>query len=121
MDCPDFNLAEGIASVRQALLAIVCHTGFEAAVYGLAMAAILLSAGLAFRQRQLRFGPPLVAVARKVAIFCIILAVPGGICLAVSGCLPPTGNLEVTGLAFVAFWSLVCLHLSAEEMNFQWF
>jgi len=116
-----FDLQATINGTGQALGAIVCHIGFEAALHGLAFALVLGLAGLILAGRGQKFGRPLMAVCAKLSLFCLVLMSPGVIALLVSGGLPSTGTFEITSLGFIVFWSLISLHLSAEEMNFQWF
>jgi MYXO-CTERM domain-containing protein len=116
-----FNLDSALAGAWQAFQAVVCHIGFEAALHGLAFAVVLGLAGLVFIRRRQRFGRPLLAVCWKLSLFCLVLMLPGVLTLVLSGQLPPTGTLKISSLGFMAFWSLISLHLSAEEMNFQWF
>lgn len=116
-----FDLNATMASVEQAFTALICHIGFDAALHGLFMAVIIGIIGLWMFASKKKFGKPLLWVCAKLTIFCGVLMVPGLISLAMSGKLPTTGNLSVTSLGFIVFWSLICLHLSAEEMNFEWF
>ena len=116
-----FNLDAFLASVWQALNALVCHVWFDAAVHGMAMAAAIAIAGIILHKRGLRFGVPLLSVGKKLAIFCLFLLAPGALSLITHGKLPDAGVFNVSSLGFIAFWSLISLHLSAEEMNFQWF
>ncbi|SRR5579875_2630763 len=116
-----FNLDATLAALGQAAGALVCHALFDAAVHGLAVAAAVAAVGLLIARRQSRLGRPLLAAGRKLGIFCAALAVPGLISLLTSGRLPPVGVFHFSSLGFVVFWSLISLHLSAEEMNFQWF
>jgi len=116
-----FNLDQTLISFGQALRAVVCHVWFDAALHGLLMALLLGLAGFVLYKRRTRFGKPLMAVCRRLSLFCLVLMLPGGLALATSGQLPPTGVFHISSLGFLAFWSLICLHLSAEEMNFQWF
>ncbi|HEY9869204.1 MAG TPA: hypothetical protein V6D08_08560 [Candidatus Obscuribacterales bacterium] len=116
-----FNLDSALASAWQAFQAVVCHIGFEAALHGLAFAFLLGLAGLVFIRRGQRFGRPLVAVCFKLSLFCLVLMLPGVMALVLSGRLPATGTLKISSLGFIVFWSLISLHLSAEEMNFEWF
>jgi len=117
----NFDLQATMSGAGQALGAIVCHIGFEAALHGLAFALVLGLAGLILARRGQKFGRPLMAVCGKLSLFCLVLMSPGVIALLVSGGLPSTGTFEITSLGFIVFWSLISLHLSAEEMNFQWF
>ena len=116
-----FDLDSTIKSVEQAFTALVCHIGFDAALHGLLMAIVIGIIGLWMSVGKKKFGKPLIWVCIKLTIFCVILMIPGLISLGITGKLPATGNLSVSSLGFIVFWSLICLHLSAEEMNFEWF
>lgn len=116
-----FNLSKTIASIEQAIYAVVGNIIFAAALHGLTMAIVVLSVGSIFFARKQRFGKPLMAVGTRVALICLVLMAPGTIALITSGHLPPAGVFNVSSLGFIVFWSLVLLHLSAEEMNHQWF
>ncbi len=116
-----FNLDATLALVGQAFAALICHIGFDAAYHGLIFAALIGVSGIIMGARGLRFGKPLVAVCKKLSLFCVLLITPGLLCLAITGQLPSTGTFQISSAGFIAFWSLICLHLSAEEMNYQWF
>jgi DMSO/TMAO reductase YedYZ heme-binding membrane subunit len=116
-----FDLNAFLASIQSAFIGLLAHVCFDAGIHGLAFAVLILISGLVLGARKSKFSRPLVSVSKKLAIFCAILCIPGVIALIGSGSLPSTGNLHVSTLGFIAFWSLICLHLSAEEMNFQWF
>lgn len=38
-----------------------------------------------------------------------------------AGKLPQVGTLQLNSIGLLGFWTLVILHLSMEEMNFEWF
>jgi len=113
-----FNLHQTIIAVQQAIVAVVCHMLFDAAMHGLVMALTLGAVGFVLNMRENRFGKPLINVCRRLSLFCIILALPGAAALLLQGHLPPAGLYNVNSIGFVIFWSLICLHLSAEEMNY---
>ena len=112
-----FDLSATLSAVGQAALAVICHMLFEFAAHGLFMAALLAVAGVIFLTRRHHFGPPLLRVARRLGIFCAILALPGVLCIVFWGGLPSAGVFNVNSLGFICAWSLICLHLSAEEIN----
>jgi hypothetical protein len=116
-----FDLAATSHAVWNAISSVVCRIGFDAAVHGLCVASIVLVFGIYFSARQHRYGKPLIAVFRKMAIFCSILVIPGLISLISSGKLPPVNSLQLSSIGLIGFWTLVTLHLCMEEMNFQLF
>jgi hypothetical protein len=116
-----FDLAATTNAVWQAIVAVVCRIGFDAAVHGFCVAAIVLAVGLSLSAKGHRYGKPLVAVFRKIALFCSILVLPGLICLMTSGKLPPVNSLQLSSVGLIGFWALVTLHICMEEMNFQLF
>lgn len=116
-----FDLAATVNAVWNAISSVVCRIGFDAAIHGICVATIVLVFGLYFSSRQHRYGKPLIAVFRKMAIFCSILVVPGLISLLSCGKLPPVNSLQLSSIGLIGFWTLVTLHLCMEEMNFQLF
>lgn len=116
-----FDLNATLAAMGQALNALICHALFDAALHGIFVAAVVGLIGYLLFRRGGRFGKPLIAVAKKLSIFCAVLALPGVASLITQGQLPPVGVFHFSSLGFVVFWGLISLHLSAEEMNFQWF
>lgn len=116
-----FNLHQTIAAVQQALYGVICHILFDAALHGFVMALALGAIGFVLAKRSNRFGKPLMNVCRRLSLFCVFLAVPGVLALIFQKHLPPTGNYNVNSLGFVIFWSMICVHLSAEETNYDFF
>jgi hypothetical protein len=116
-----FSLHETIQMIGQGLQGVICHVFFDAALHGLAIAVLFAIIGVALLKSRPKIGKPFIAVGKRLSIFCAVLMVPGLISLAVAGHLPSTGVFEVNHLGFIIFWSLICVHLSAEEMNHQWF
>lgn len=116
-----FDLSATLHAIGQAIVAIVCRIGFEVSVHGLVIALLVGLLGLIFRYRQHKAGPPLLAVCKKLVIFCLIFAMPGTICLLSFHSLPKVNTLQLNSIGLLGFWSLVVLHLIMEEMNFQWF
>lgn len=116
----DFSFADTVHKVQEAAVNIFCRIIFDWAAHGLAVAAILLIAGFILLQRKHRLAGPFMAVGRKLAIFCAIVAAPGLITLATTGSLPPVGVYTGSTLAFLSLWSLTCAHMLGEETNYQW-
>lgn len=116
-----FDLAATVDAISAAVVAIVCRVGFDAAVHGMIVGLIIAAVGLVLMNRQHRYGKPLLAVFKKIAIFCAILGLPGAIALVSTGKLPPVNNLVLSSVGLIGFWALVTLHLCMEEMNFQYF
>lgn len=116
-----FNFHQTCDAVFQALGAIVCHVVFDAGLHGLFMALIVGAIGYACHVRGAKQGKPLLNVCKKLSIFCLALMIPGFIALLTTHQLPPVGVYNVHSIGFICFWSLICLHISAEEMNHQFF
>ncbi len=114
-----FDLAATMDAITQGIVSIVCRIGFEAAVHGLVLAGVVLAASLFYATRKHRFAKPLVTVAKKLSIFCAIIAIPGVISLVSTGKLPPINSLQLSSVGLIGFWTLVTLHLCMEEINFQ--
>lgn len=116
-----FDLSAAIDAIVKAISAVVCRIGFDAAIHGLFIGLIIAIVGFVFLNRNHRYGKPLLAVAKKLTIFCVILGLPGLISILTSGKLPPVNNLELSSVGLIGFWALVTLHLCMEEMNFHFF
>ncbi len=116
-----FDLAATTDAIWQAVVAIVCRIGFDAAVHGFCVSALVLAVGLSLSGKKHRYGKPLIMVFRKMAIFCSILILPGLVCLISSGKLPPVNSLQLNSVGLIVFWALVTLHLIMVEINFQLF
>ncbi len=116
-----FNLAATTDAIGHAIVSIVCRIGFDAAIHGYCVALIVLVVGISLKGKGHRYGKPLVAVFRKIAIFCTVLMLPGLVCLLTQGKLPPVNTLQLNSVGLIVFWALVTLHLIMEEMNFQLF
>lgn len=114
-----FDLAATTDAVQKAFTSLVCRIGFDAAVHGFCLAALVLVIGLVCLSRKHRYGKPLISVFKKIAIFCSVLVIPGLISLVTTGKLPQVNTLELSSFGLLGFWALVTLHLCMEEMNFQ--
>jgi len=116
-----FNLHETVNMVFHAMYAVTCNICFWAAVHGIATALLFGIIGFILFKRKVSVGRPFMSVCRRLSMFCLLLAVPGCISLLALHGLPSAGVANVNSIAFVIFWSLICVHLSAEEMNYRWF
>ncbi|HEY9785461.1 MAG TPA: hypothetical protein V6D17_08675 [Candidatus Obscuribacterales bacterium] len=116
-----FNLQATLDAIGQALAAIICHVVFDAGIHGLVMASCVGLIGFVLHKRGVRYGKPLMNVFRRLSIFCGIIMIPGFAALVTTGKLPPVGVYNVNSAGFICFWSLICLHISAEEMNHFFF
>lgn len=115
-----FNLHATVVAIQQALFAVICHMLFDFAMHGFVLAISLGLLGFFMNLRGNRYGKPLMNVCRRLSIFCLALSSPGWITLLVQHHLPPTGVYNVNSIGFIIFWSMVCVHGVAEEMNY-WF
>ncbi|HEY9684594.1 MAG TPA: hypothetical protein V6C86_23640 [Oculatellaceae cyanobacterium] len=116
-----FNLHETVNMVLSAMYAVICNILFWAAVHGLAIAVCFGVIGFILFKRKIAVGRPFMSVCRKLCIACGLLSIPGLISLITTHALPQAGVANVNSMAFIVFWSLICVHLSAEEMNHRWF
>ena len=116
-----FSLAATLTAAGHAFVDVICRIGFEAAMHGLAVAALVLSVGLVQTARKQKYGRPLLSVFCIIALFCAVLAITGTISLLLTGRLPQVDALQLNSVGLLGFWALVTLHLCMEEMNFQWF
>ncbi len=117
----NFNLHETIVAIQQAAYAVVCNIFFWAALHGLIMALVLGLVGFILFKRKIKLGRPFMSVCKRLSLFCALVMVPGLISLTTAHGLPPAGVANINSWAFIGFWGLICLHLSAEEMNHRWF
>jgi len=118
---PTFNFKETLATINQAAYAVICHILFDAAVHGMIVAALIGIVGYILKGRNHRFGKPLLAASRKVAIACLVVGIPGVLSFAFTGGLPDTGNYNVHSIGFIVFWCMASIPVIGEEMNYQWF
>ena len=116
-----FDLGATVMTVLNALRAVVCTIGFQAAVHGLCVALVICASAMVSSQRRGKWATPLFAVFRKMSIFCMVLGAPGALCLLTTHALPQVNSLELNSFGLIGFWALVTAHLCMEEMNFQFF
>jgi uncharacterized membrane protein len=116
-----FDLQATMHVVGQALYAVVCNIGFQAALSGLFVALVIAIIALVSLKQGKPTGKPLLAVVRKITIFCVLLALPGAFTLLTQRQLPPVNQLVLNPFGLICFWGLVTAHLCMEEMNFQWY
>ncbi len=117
----NFNLHETVVMVVNAIYAVLCNILFWAAVHGLAIAAVFGILGFVLFKRKIPVGGPFMSVCKRLCLVCAALAAPGLLAILTAHGLPPAGVANVNSIAFIVFWSLICVHLSAEEMNHRWF
>jgi hypothetical protein len=113
----NFNLHATLASVANAMVAVVCHMLFMWALHGLALSVLVALIGFILYKREHRFGIAMLTVAKRTAIFCACVCLPGALYLAMHGRLPDAGVFNFNSFGFIGFWSLIYLHLCAEEIN----
>lgn len=116
-----FNFQQTVSEVGQAAIAVIGHCLFDAAINGFLLAIVIALVALILSRTKHRFTKPLFSVARRLSIVCAVVAVPGVLYLIFTGKLPSSGNYNVTSLGYIVWWSMVSVHMCAEEMNFQWF
>jgi len=116
-----FNFHETVNMVFNAVYAVTCNICFWAAVHGILTAVSFGVIGFILFKRKIKVGRPFMSVCRKLSLVCLLLSIPGCISLVAAHSLPPAGVANINSIAFVIFWSLICVHLSAEEMNYRWF
>lgn len=117
METSSFNLHQTIDMIVKAINAVVCHMLFDFAVHGLVMTAILISIGAFFFSRKHPFAPCIFTVAKRIAIFSLLLSVPGVISLLIARHLPDAGVFNFNSIGLLCFWSLISVHLVFEEIN----
>ena len=116
-----FDLQATLNAVGDAFTIVLCRIGFEAGAHGLLAASVVGMLGFYLWRKRHRAGRPLLMVCRKLVIVCGIMVVPGLIAMVTAGKLPQVGTLQLNSIGLLGFWTLVILHLSMEEMNFEWF
>ena len=116
-----FDLNATISMVLNALGAVICTIGFQAAVHGLVVACIIGAIGFYSLRNNGKYAKPLFVVFKKISIFCVCLGIPGAVCLLTTGHLPKVNQLELNSFGLIGFWALVTSHFCMEEMNFEWF
>ncbi len=117
----NFNLHATLVAIGQAIVAVVCHILYMWALHGLALALVLLAVGYILQRRQHKFGVPLLQVARRMLIFCTVVCLPGFLWLFAYGKLPDAGVFNFNSIGLIGLWSLIYLHISAEEINHRQF
>jgi uncharacterized membrane protein len=111
----NFNLHATMQAIGSAAVAVIGHMLFKFAIHGLIMALVLMVVGFILAKRKHRFGKPLMLVTGRMCIFCAILCLPGAYFLVKDGQLPDAGVFNVNSYGFISLWSLIFLHLTAEE------
>lgn len=116
-----FNFQQTVSEVGQAATAVIGHCLFDAAVNGFVLALIIACTAMFLSRTKHRFTKPLFSVARRLSMVCAVVAIPGILNLIFTGKLPNSGNYNISSLGYIVWWSMVSVHMCAEEMNFQWF
>jgi hypothetical protein len=111
-----FDLHATLHSIGQAALAVTGHMLFKFGVHGLFMAAFMAIAGLVLVRKNPTLHKALLLVARRIAVFCAVISLPGIMCLIFYGKLPDAGVFNINSMGFICLWSLICVHLFAEEV-----
>jgi hypothetical protein len=117
----NFNLHATLEAIGQGIVAVVCHMLFDWALHGLILAGIVALIGFALQRRYPNFGRPLLRVSKRTSIFCAVVCVPGCLWFVAYGRLPDAGVFNFNSLGLIGLWSLIYVHLSAEEINHQRF
>lgn len=116
-----FDLQATLNAVGEAFKTVVCTIGFEAGAHGLFAASVVGMIGFYLWRKRHRAGRPLLMVCKKLVVICGVMCVPGLIAMVTAGKLPVVGTLQLNSIGLLGFWTLVILHLSMEEMNYEWF
>jgi hypothetical protein len=112
-----FNLQQTLATIGQAMQAVFSHMLFDFALHGLFLVIVLVVLGFCLVRRQHPYGLPIITVAKRLAIFCLLLTIPGSVSLITQHHLPNAGVFSFNSIGLLGFWSLICTHLVAEEIN----
>jgi hypothetical protein len=112
-----FNLHKTLATIWQAMQSVFCHMLFDFALHGFILVLILAIVGAVLLKRKHAYGPAVMQVAKRITVFCLILAIPGGLYLIIHHHLPDAGVFSFNSVGLLCFWSLICTHLVAEEIN----
>ena len=86
-----FNLHKTIEAIGQAMQAILCHMLFDFALHGLLMAIVLVTLSIYLLKRKHAYAVSVRRVAKRITIFCLLLAIPGGLSLVLRHSLPAAG------------------------------
>ena len=112
-----FNLHETLAAIWRATQSVFSHMLFDFALHGFILVLILAALGGVLIKRQNAYGPAIIRVAKRIAIFCVVVAVPGTLYLLTHHYLPDAGVFSFNSVGLLGFWSLICTHLVAVEIN----
>jgi amino acid transporter len=112
-----FDLHQTIETVWQAAKSVFSHMLFDFALHGFILALILALLASVFLKRKSPYGLPIVRVAKRITIFCLIFSLPGSLYLIMHHHLPDAGVFSFNSIGLIGFWSLICTHLVAEEIN----
>ena len=117
MKTSSFNLHETLEIIKQAIQAVVCHMLFDFALHGIILAAFLILISFYLSASKYPHVHSIQRVAKRIVIFCLLLAIPGFISLIVNHHLPDAGVFSFNSIGLLCFWSLISVHLVFEEIN----
>jgi len=112
-----FNLHQTLATIGQAMQSVFSHMLFDFALHGFILAVVLAALAALLIRRKHAYGPPIMKVAKRIAAFCFLFAIPGSLYLIIHHHLPDAGVFSFNSIGLLGFWSLICTHLVAEEIN----
>lgn len=117
MKTDSFNLHETLGIIKQAVKAVVCHMLFDFALHGIILAAFLTLVSFYLASCKYAHVQAIQRVAKRIIIFCLLLAVPGTLSLIINHGLPDAGVFSFNSIGLLCFWSLISVHLVFEEIN----
>lgn len=116
-----FDFDATVRTVGEAIVSVICHILFDFALVGIGVAAVLATCAYFLGKRKHHFTQPFFVVARRVSTACLALAIPGLVCLLLTGRLPESGVYINFSFGFLVLWTMVTIYLCAEQINFEWF
>jgi hypothetical protein len=117
METSSFNLHQTIAIITKAIEAVVCHMLFDFALHGIIISIVLVIIAAYLSSQKSFYAPSILRVAKRIVIFCLVVAIPGALSLLINRCLPDAGVFNFNSIGLLSFWSLICVHLVFEEIN----
>jgi len=117
MENTSFNLHQTLGMIGTAIEAVVCHMLFDFALHGIILAALLIFISFCLSARKYAYAGCVGRVAKRMVIFCLVLALPGVLSLIINHQLPPAGVFSFNSIGLLCVWSLISVHLVFEEIN----
>jgi hypothetical protein len=112
-----FDLHKTLETIWQAMKSVFSHMLFDFALHGFILAFVLALVGALLIKRKHVYGWPVVNVAKRITMFCLVFSAPGSLYLIVHHHLPDAGVFSFNSIGLLCFWGLICTHLVAEEIN----